>query len=95
MKHKLLILLLFGSALGSTAFAGDNDTDGSSCNVTGKTITGVDNSSCRFKDTNSYAIISCVDASIKVNGNIGSDIFSNTTFTTKITTINGFLVKCP
>ena len=82
-------------ALSLSAYGNDSDSNGSSCKVAGKTITGVDNSTCRFKDTNSYALITCVDGFIKVNGNFGSVILSNTTFTTKTNNINGFLVQCP
>ncbi len=65
-----------------------------SCNVSGNTVTGTNNSSCIFKNSTSNAVISCSNAGLVVDGNIGGITLSKTTFVSKSTNLNGFDIKC-
>lgn len=65
-----------------------------SCNVSGNTVTGTNNSSCIFKNSNSNAVISCSNTGLVVDGNIGGITLSKTTFVSKNTNLSGYDIKC-
>lgn len=73
-----------------------NLTTKKSCSVSGSTVNGLANDSCRFedKDANANMVISCNGNTMTLDGNIGKFNSSNSTYS-RGTNIGGFVLLCP
>lgn len=106
--NKLTSVLACSAALALSACGGDSDSSGMThygsttkpttevCSIAGKTITGVEDKSCIYKDDSAQIDITltCNNGRVILDGKIGnSSNFQGATFTSGAN-VNGYILQC-
>lgn len=106
--NKLTSVLVCGAALALSACGGDSDSSGmthygsttkpttEACSVAGKTITGIKDKSCTYKNDSAQVDITltCNNGKVVLDGKIGSSSsFQRATFSSGAN-VNGYILQC-